>query len=60
MNLESQLPTYNNASFDNYDSNNEEIHYTPTYSRIHNFLDIPKIMDYENIIYCIAPSQNFH
>jgi len=26
---------------------------------IHNFLDDPKIMDYENIIYFIAPSQNF-
>jgi len=25
MNLESQIPTYNNASFDNFDSNNEEI-----------------------------------
>jgi hypothetical protein len=26
----------------------------------HNFLDAPKIMDYENIIYYIVPSQNFH
>ncbi len=26
---------------------------------IHNFLDAPKIMDYENTIYSIAPSQNF-
>jgi hypothetical protein len=27
---------------------------------IHNFLDAPKIMDYENIIYSIASSQDFH
>jgi hypothetical protein len=27
---------------------------------IHNFLDVSKIMDYENIIYYIAPSQNFY
>jgi hypothetical protein len=27
---------------------------------IYNFSDVPKIMDYENIIYSIAPSQNFH
>ncbi len=27
---------------------------------IHNSLDVKKIMDYENIIYFIAPSQNFH
>jgi hypothetical protein len=27
---------------------------------IHNFLDAPKIMDYENTISSIAPSQNFH
>ncbi len=25
MNSESQIPTYNNASFDNFDSNNEKI-----------------------------------
>jgi len=60
MNSEFQLHTYNNASFDNSDSNNEEIHYTPTYSMIHYFLHVPKRMDYENIIYSIAPSQNFH
>jgi hypothetical protein len=27
---------------------------------IHDFLNVPKIMDYENTIYSIAPSQNFH
>jgi hypothetical protein len=27
---------------------------------IHNFLDVPKIMNYENNIYFIGPSQNFH
>jgi len=27
---------------------------------IHNFLDVPKIMNYENTIYFVAPSQNFH
>jgi hypothetical protein len=27
---------------------------------IHNFLDVPKIMDYENILYSITPTQNFH
>jgi hypothetical protein len=27
---------------------------------IHNFLDAPKIMDYENNIYFNAPNQNFH
>jgi hypothetical protein len=59
MNSKSQIPIYNNASFDNFNSNNEEIHCTPTNSMIHNFLDAPKIMDYENTIYFIAPSQNF-
>ncbi len=27
---------------------------------IHNFLNAPKIMDYENTIYSNALSQNFH
>ncbi len=27
---------------------------------IHNFLDVPKIMNYENTIYFVAASQNFH
>jgi hypothetical protein len=60
MNSKSQIHTYNNASFDNYDSNNEEIRCTLTYSMIHNFLDVPKMVDFENIIYSIPPSQNFH
>ncbi len=60
MNLEFQIPTYNNVSFDNSNSNNEKIHCTPINSMIHKFLDVPKRMDYENIVYSIAPSQNFH
>ncbi len=59
MNLESQIPTYNNVSFDNFDSNNEKIHCTPINLMIYKFLDVQKIMDYENTIYYIAPSQNF-
>ena len=27
---------------------------------IHNFLDAPKISDYENIVYFVAPSKNYH
>jgi len=60
MNSKSQMFTYNNASFDNFDFDNEKIHCTSIDSMIHNFLDVPKIMDCENIIYFIAPSQNFH
>jgi hypothetical protein len=60
MNLEFEIPIYNNASSDNFDCDNEKIHCTPTNSMIHNFLDIPKIMDHKNSIYSIAPSQNFH
>jgi predicted Zn-dependent protease with MMP-like domain len=54
MNLESQILIYNNATFDNFDSNNEKIHCTLTSSMIHNILDAPKIMDYK-IIYIILP-----
>ncbi len=50
MNFEFQIPIYSNASFDNFNSNNKEIQYTPIDSMIHNFLYAPKIMDYENII----------
>jgi hypothetical protein len=60
MNSEYQIPIYNNESSDNSDSNNEKIHRTPIDSMIHNFFNVPKIMDYENIIYFIAPNQNFH
>jgi hypothetical protein len=45
MNLEYQIPTYNNASFDNFDFDNEEIHCTSIDSMINHFLDVPKIMD---------------
>ncbi len=60
MNSNFLIPTYNNASFDNFDFDNEEIHCTPIDSMIHNFLNVRKIMDYENNIYYIAPNQNFH
>ncbi len=46
MNSEFQIPIYNNASFDNFDSYNEKIHCTPIDSMIYNFLYAPKIMDY--------------
>jgi hypothetical protein len=59
MNLESQIPIYNNASFDNFDFDNEKIHYTPTDSMIHNFLDVPKIMNNEYNIYFIAQVKIF-
>jgi hypothetical protein len=59
MNLESQIPIYNNASFDNFDSNNEKNTLHTNHSMIHNFLDVSKIMDYENIIYPIGPSQKY-
>jgi hypothetical protein len=60
MNSKFQIPTYNNASFDNFDSNNEEMNCTLIDSMIHYFLDVSKIMDYKNTIYSIAPNQNFH
>ncbi len=60
MNSKSQILTYNNISFDNFDFDNEKIYCTPTNSMIHDFLNAPKIMDYENTIYSITPSQNFH
>jgi hypothetical protein len=55
MNSKSQIPAYNNASFDN----NEKVHCTPTNSTMHNFLDVPKIMDYENTIYSITQVKTF-
>jgi hypothetical protein len=60
MNSKSQIPIYNNVSFDNFDFNNEETNCTPTNSMMHKFLNVPKIMDYENILYSTALSQNFH
>jgi hypothetical protein len=58
--MNSKFQIFNNASFENFDFNNEKIHCTPTNSMIHNFLDVPKKKDNENIIYFIVPSQNFH
>jgi hypothetical protein len=60
MNLEFQIFIYNNASFDNTDFDKEKIHCTLTNSMIHNFVNVPKIMNYENTIYFIALSQKFH
>jgi hypothetical protein len=60
MNSEYQILVYNNALYGNSNSDNEKIHYTPTNSMIHNSLNAKKKKDYENIIYFIAPSQNFH
>ncbi len=37
MNSKFQILIYNNGSFENFDSKNEEIHYTPKTSMIHNF-----------------------
>jgi hypothetical protein len=42
MNLESQISIYNNAS-NNFNFEYEKIHYTPTNSMIHNFLDVSKM-----------------
>jgi hypothetical protein len=60
INSEFQIFICNNASFDNFDFDNEEIYCTPTDSMIHNFLNAPKIMDYENTTYFITSSQDFH
>jgi hypothetical protein len=60
MNLKFKILTYNNASSDNSNFDNEKIYYTPTDSMIHSFLNVPKIMDCENTIYSISRSQNFH
>jgi hypothetical protein len=45
MNSKFQIPAYNNASSNNFDFNNEKMHYTPTDLMIHNFLNASKIMD---------------
>jgi hypothetical protein len=60
MNLKYQILIYNNASSNNFDFNNEKKYCTPPNSMIHNLLDAPKVMDYENTIYSITPNQNFH
>jgi hypothetical protein len=43
MNSKFQIPTYNDVSSDNYNSNNEKIHCTPTNSMIHNYLNVPGV-----------------
>jgi hypothetical protein len=48
INLEYQNFTYNNASSNNFDFDNEKIHYTSRNSMIHNLSNDLKIMDYEN------------
>jgi hypothetical protein len=58
--IESQICNSSDASFDNLDFNNEKFHCTPIKLMIHNFLEPPKIIAYENIIYSIAPNQHFH
>jgi len=45
MNSKFQIPTYNNASSNHFDFNNEKMHYTPTYLMVHIFLNASKIMD---------------
>jgi hypothetical protein len=60
MDLKFQISIYNNASFNNFDLDNDEINYTQIDSTTHNFLNAPKIMDYENTIYYITLIQNFH
>jgi hypothetical protein len=55
-----QIVNYNYASSNNSNFNSEKIHYTPIDLMIHNFLEVLKIMDNYNIMYPIAPRQNFH
>jgi hypothetical protein len=60
MDSQSQFFNFNDASYDNFDFNSEELYCTPIDLMTHNFLEAPKIMDYENTMYFIAPSQHFH
>jgi hypothetical protein len=60
LDLDSQILKSSDASFENSNSNNEKLHCTPKDLMIHNLLEVPKLIDYENIIYSIAPSQHFH
>lgn len=42
------------SSFDNFDSNGKEKHYTQINSMKHFFLEVPKIMHNENtMLYCL-------
>jgi hypothetical protein len=54
----SQIFNSSDVAFDNFDFNNEKFHCTPINLMIHNFLKAPKIIDYENSIYFIAPNQH--
>jgi hypothetical protein len=60
MDSKSNFFNYNDASFNNFDFNSEEIDYTPIISIIHNFFKAPKIINYDNTIDFIAQSQLFH
>jgi hypothetical protein len=59
MNLKNQIPIYDNASSDNFDSNNIKIHCTPTNSMIHKFLNVPKRMNYENTTFLLPQVKTF-
>jgi len=60
MDLESQILNYSDTSFDNSHFDSEELHCTPADLMIHNFLEAPKIMDYENTYIFYCPNQHFH
>jgi len=48
-------------SSNDFNSKNENhVSCAPTDSMIHNFLNASKVNNYENIVYSIAPSQDFH
>jgi hypothetical protein len=53
-------PNYDNSFSNKSNFKSKGKHYTPINSMIHNFLDVPKIMNHEKIIYFISSSQNFH
>ncbi len=59
MDLESQLFYFSDVTFNNLDFDSE-LHCTPIELIIHDFLEVPKILDNEIIIYCITLSQHFH
>jgi len=59
INSKFETQNYENSSSNKFDFESEEIHYTTTNLMIHNFLEVQKIMDYENIIYFITRKQ-FH
>jgi hypothetical protein len=56
-----------NFKTQNYDNSSSKTlilkvkkNYTPINLMIHNFLEAPKMMDYENTIYFIIPNEHFH